>query len=448
MTNPVLRFWQNSMRAIPSSERFPFFQEAYFTNYYRARVFAIALFTIHLFVMYIDFQHRAAGLWDAMPGYRYLFYLHVVLQAVLLLFIVLMTLARPANPASVRVSHIVTVLLFIFFILVWAASVSSVDQMIHNLITVYIIALFGVAVAFYVSGAASFLMYILAHAYFMVGITHMQSNQNILLGHYLNGTALVVVAWVLSRLVFSSRVKEFLDTKTIERQKVEIEEAKEKTESILKNILPENIVKQINGSGYPPPQYNPSTTIVFADFVSFYKIAETSDAREVLKILEEMFTAFDGCVREHNLEKLKTIGDCYMFAGGLFADDNQLGEAVEAALEIREVVRRYSDDLRSRTGHDWALRIGIHTGPAITGIIGTWRFIYDVWGPTVNIASRLEAASLPHKINVSQQVYEILRRTDKYTLEPRGALAIKNMQAVEMYFVERKKEKVTAEKAV
>ena len=128
-----------------------------------------------------------------------------------------------------------------------------------------------------------------------------------------------------------------------------------------------------------------------------------------------------------------------MFAGGLFAEDNQLEEAVEAALEIREEVRRYSDDLRSRTGHDWALRIGIHTGLAITGIIGTWRFIYDVWGPTVNIASRLEAASLPHKINVSQQVYDSLRRTNRYTLEPRGALAIKNMQAVEMCFVRERK---------
>ncbi len=101
-------------------------------------------------------------------------------------------------------------------------------------------------------------------------------------------------------------------------------------------------------------------------------------------------------------------------------------------------MKRFSAELRTRTGHDWALRIGIHTGPAITGIIGTWRFIYDVWGPTVNIASRLEAASLPNKINVSQQVYDELKKTDGYLLEPRGALAIKNMEAVEMYFVERK----------
>ncbi len=439
MVNPVVRFWQNSLKAIPAEERNPFLQEIYFTNYYRARIFAVVLFVLHLFVIYIDFRHKAAGDWVTMPGYEYLFYLHIILEAFLVVFIVLMTIAKPSERKDVRTSHIAIVLSFILLVLVWSASVSSVDQMIHGMITVYTIALFGIAAAFYVSGAMSFMMYLLAHAYFLAGITITQQNEKILLGHYLNGTALVIIAWVLSRLVFSTRVKAFLDTRTIERQKLEIEAAKEKTESILKNILPEAIVKQINGSGYPPPQYNSSTTIVFADFVSFYKIAETSDAREVLKVLEEMFNSFDDCVRRHNLEKLKTIGDCYMFAGGLFTDDNQLLESVEAALEIREVVLRYSDELKSRTGHDWALRIGIHTGPAITGIIGSWRFIYDVWGPTVNIASRLEAASLPQKINVSQQVYDFLSSTDRYELEPRGALAIKNMEAVEMYFVERKK---------
>lgn len=438
MFNPAIRFWQNSFRAIPSDERFLFLQDTYFTNYYRARIFAVALFVILLFVIYVDFQHGASGLWTLMPGYRYLFYLHVVIETVLLIFIILMTIAKPSSPAAVRIPHIVTVLMFIFFILIWAAAVSSVDQMIHGLITVYTMALFGVAVAFYVSGATGFLMYFVAHAFFMVAISRVQPNPNILLSHYLNATALVVVAWVLSRLVFSSRVKEFLDTRIIERQKVEIEETKKKSETILKNILPENIVNQINGLGYPPPKYNSSTTIVFADFVSFYRIAETSDGIRVLKILEKLFNSFDDCIRSHNLEKLKTIGDCYMFAGGLFTEDNQLEESVEAALEMREIVRDSSEVLRSRTGHEWALRTGIHTGPAITGIIGTWRFIYDVWGPTVNIASRLEAASLPHKINVSQQVYDLLRKSGKYTLEPRGALAIKNMQPVEMYFVDRK----------
>jgi class 3 adenylate cyclase len=402
------------------------------------RIFCVAIFLIHVFLLYVDLQHKAAGLWETMPGYLYLFYLHVILEVVLLIFIALMTVFKPSSVKDVRLSHMVIAALFMIFILVWAGAVSSSDQMIHGMITVYIMAVFGIAVAFYVTGATSLVMYIVAHIFFLIGITHTQTNPNVLLGNYINGSALAVVAWVLSRLVFSARVREFLNTKTIERQKIEIEDAKEKIESILKNILPESIVKQINGAGYPPPEYNPSTTIVFADFVSFYKIAETSDARDVLKILEDMFNGFDEEVRKHKLEKLKTIGDCYMFAGGLFTDESQLVETVEASMGIREIVEKFSRELKPRTGHDWSLRIGIHTGPAITGIIGSWRFIYDVWGPTVNIASRLEAASLPNKINVSQQVFDQLVKTGCYSLEPRGALAIKNMDAVEMYFVEKK----------
>ncbi|HUI31459.1 MAG TPA: adenylate/guanylate cyclase domain-containing protein [Candidatus Acidoferrales bacterium] len=399
---------------------------------------AVAIFLIHLFLLYVDLRHKAAGLWTAMPGYLYLFYSHIVLETGLLFFILIMTISKPASAKDVRVSHMAVAVSFMLFFLAWSAALSSVDQMIHGLIAVHIMAVFGIAVAFYVTGATSLMMYVAAHVFFVVGISQTQPNHDVLLGHYINGSALAVVAWVLSRLVFSARVREFLNTKTIERQKIEIEDTKKKIESILKNILPENVVKQIDGRDYPPPEYNPSTTIVFADFVSFYKIAETSDAREVLKILEEMSNAFDESVRKHRLEKLRTIGDCYMFAGGLSTENNQLVDTVEGALEIRDIVCKFAKGIKTKTGHEWALRIGVHTGPAITGIIGTWRFIYDVWGPTVNIASRLEAASLPNKINVSQRVFDQLLETDRYTLEPRGALAIKNMEPVDMYFVERK----------
>lgn len=436
--NPVLRFWQNSLRTIPSEERLPFLNEVYFTNYFRVRIFAVVLFTIQAFVIVVDLQHMANGLWKMIEGYRYLFYLHLLLEAVLLVFIVLTSIRKPDSPKSIRVSHMATVLLFILFIMIWAAAVATVDQTIHGLITIYIITIFGIAVAFYVSGAMSLLMYLAAHACLLVGISYFQSNPEILLGHYLNSTVLVVVAWVLSRLVFSARVKEYLDNRTIEKQKREIQAAREESDTILKKILPENIVSQINGLGYPQPRYNSSTTIVFADFVSFYRIVETSDALKVLKILEKLFNSFDDCVRRHNLEKLKTIGDCYMYAGGLFTDDSQLEDSIEAAVEMREIVRESSEQLRSRTGRDWAIRIGIHTGPAITGIIGTWRFIFDVWGPTVNVASRLEAASQANKINVSREVYEHLKKSGKYDLEPRGALAIKDMEPVEMFFVEKK----------
>ena len=433
-----LRFWQNSLHRIPSAQRNSFLQQAYFTNLYRARIFSVVLILFHLILIAIDFRLKASGLWIKVPGYRYLFYMHVVLEIGLLIFLTLFLITKRASTDEVKKSDMALLLIFLLFMLVWGAGLSTVDQMISGQITVYLIIILATAVAFYVSGTYSFFLYLSAQAAFIIGISAAQPNPHTLLSNYINGSALTVFAWVLSRMIFAARVREFLNAKTIERQKVEIENAKEKIESILRNILPESIVKQINGVGYPPPENNPSTTIVFADFVSFYKIAESSDAREVLKILEEMFNAFDETVRKHKLEKLKTIGDCYMFSGGLFTQENQLAESVEAALDMREMVKRFSGDLKARTGHDWALRIGIHTGPAITGIIGSWRFIYDVWGPTVNIASRLEAASLPNKINVSRQVYDDLKKTGRYLLEPRGALAIKNMEPVEMYFVERK----------
>ncbi|MGC8652566.1 MAG: adenylate/guanylate cyclase domain-containing protein [Candidatus Kryptoniota bacterium] len=435
--NFPLKFWQNSLLQIPANKRSAFLQEVYFTNLYRARIFAIALLLFHIALLAVDFSHEKQGLWTTMPGYIYLFYMHVILIAGLSIFILLFYGTRRQSPEQVKKSDMAILLLFAVFMMLWSAGLSSVDQLIHNQITVYLIAIFAVAASFYISGTYSVLIYVVAHIGFLIGIGTTQSNPNIALGHYINGTALVVIAWVLSRMVFAARVREFLHTSTIEQQRLQIESSKNKVESILKNILPESIVRTINGSGYPPPEYNDSTTIVFADFVSFHKIAERSDAREVVSILERMFGLFDETIREYSLEKLKTIGDCYMFAGGLFTDNSQTVEAVEAALDIVEKTELISAELKASTGNEWSVRIGIHTGPAITGIIGRWRFIYDVWGPTVNIASRLESASLPNRVNISKQVYELIAPLNKYSFEPRGSLSIKNMEPVEMFFVNR-----------
>ncbi len=104
---------------IPEGQRLEFLQEAYFTNYYRARIFSVAIFLIHLFLLYVDLQHKAAGQWVTTSGYLYLFYLHLILEAVLLFFIILMTISKPASAADVRISNIITAVLFMLFILVW-----------------------------------------------------------------------------------------------------------------------------------------------------------------------------------------------------------------------------------------------------------------------------------------------------------------------------------------
>ncbi|MCD4734000.1 adenylate/guanylate cyclase domain-containing protein, partial [bacterium] len=153
----------------------------------------------------------------------------------------------------------------------------------------------------------------------------------------------------------------------------------------------------------------------------------------IVSTLERLFGGFDEIVQHHGLEKLKTIGDGYMYAGGLFEEGNQVEQSVLAAQEIIAFVKRETRKLKEQTGFEWSLRIGIHTGSTITGIIGKWRFLYDVWGNTVNIAARMEAASESNRINVSKLVHDELQ--SRFDFEYRGVLPIKNLQPIEMFFV-------------
>ena len=238
--------------------------------------------------------------------------------------------------------------------------------------------------------------------------------------------------------------KEELEVKVEERTKevVEkskiIEQEKAKVEDLLHNVLPIQIVREYNETGLSKPVLNENATIVFTDFVSFSKFAEGTNPNVVVESLDKIFSKFDDIVKSKNLEKLKTIGDSYMFAGGLFSDNNQLSESLDACFDMVDYIMNSKTEFIESTGYEWSLRIGIHTGPVVTGLIGKWRFLYDTWGNTVNIASRLEGASDTNKINTSKQVYELLNEKNEFAFEYRGTLPIKNMNPIEMYFVERR----------
>jgi class 3 adenylate cyclase len=230
----------------------------------------------------------------------------------------------------------------------------------------------------------------------------------------------------------------FVQEKKIIENNIVIIEQKDKIEELLHNMLPIQIVKEYNETGFSKPVLNENATIVFTDFVSFSKFAEETDPNVVVDNLDKIFSKFDDIVKSKNLEKLKTIGDSYMFAGGLFYGTNQLEESLEACFEMIEYISSSQREFIETTGYEWKIRIGIHSGPVVTGLIGKWRFLYDTWGNTVNIASRLEGASETNKINTSNNVYNLLADKNKYNFEYRGALPIKNMNPIEMYFVEKR----------
>lgn len=430
-------FAKGGFRKIPKQHRKEFINEIALTNLSRARIFSgiVALLIIPL--VYIDVMNKQKGLWIN-PGYEYLFYDHIILGVGLFAIFVLSLIKKPSGKQEATLWHKAQGVVFFVYMILCCCTTSIVDQLIHGQITVYVVGVFGLAFALLFRSYVFIIVYLSAFAYLIFGINMVQKNPNMVFGHFNNVLVVTVVAWALSRVIFNMKAQDFMNRKTIEEQKDELGKAKDRIEELLHNILPEPIVKQLNTVGYSMPRMNPSTTIIFTDFVSFSKIAENYDSQNLLKTLEKIFNEFDDIIRKYGLEKLKTIGDGYMFAGGLFHEGNQLTECVEASLGIVDYIKNNTEELKRQTGFEWYIRVGIHTGPAITGIIGQWRFIYDVWGPTVNIASRLEGSSEPNKINISRTVYDLMLNREKYLIESRGLLSIKNLQPVQMYFLDRK----------
>lgn len=206
---------------------------------------------------------------------------------------------------------------------------------------------------------------------------------------------------------------------------VELQAAYDKTDELLRNILPGEIVEELAGTSTPKPRIVDDVTVVFIDIVNFTLSANRKDPEDLLDELALHFNSYDGIVKGYGLEKLKTFGDGYMYAGGLFSKSSQVIECAMAALDILDFV----------ASREWEVRIGIHVGSCIAGLIKGWRMIYDVWGETVNMAARLEQNGEPGKVNVSQAVCDELHET--FILKSRGEIEAHNLRPTQMYFIQR-----------
>ena len=205
-----------------------------------------------------------------------------------------------------------------------------------------------------------------------------------------------------------------------------IKAEKLKSDTLIRNILPKSVVDELNTHGKSSPVMIPSATAIFMDFVGFTRITSQMDPGELVSILNTHFTRFDQIFRKNKVEKLKTIGDGYMAVGGL--PDQNKTHPLDVALSAMQVI-----DYMDKENKGWNVRIGIHTGPMIAGIIGETKFSYDVWGQSVNLSARLETASSPGCINVSHEF--MCLTSDFFEFEARGHIEIKNHDPVPMYFL-------------
>ena len=210
----------------------------------------------------------------------------------------------------------------------------------------------------------------------------------------------------------------------------EIRNEKEQSEQLLANILPKDTADELKKKGKASSQKYDMVTVLFSDIQGFTKIAEQMNPDTLIDQLDNFYFHFDSVVERYNIEKIKTIGDAYMCAGGI-PEKNRTNpvEVVLAALEVQD----YMKELKKKNAEIWDVRIGIHTGPVIAGVIGHKKFSYDIWGDTVNTASRMESSGEAGKINISGQTHEMVK--DFFICEYRGKMPVKYKGEIDMYFV-------------
>ncbi|NCN09741.1 MAG: GAF domain-containing protein [Leptospira sp.] len=212
--------------------------------------------------------------------------------------------------------------------------------------------------------------------------------------------------------------------------------ARAESDRLLTNILPRETANELKAEGKVKPQSYDNVSVLFTDFVGFTRFSESLSADRLVQELDRCFSQFDEIVRRQNLEKLKTIGDAYMCAGGLpRTNRTHAVDTCLAALEILSFCMQTTALKASQDEKFWKIRIGIHSGPVTAGVIGSSKFAYDIWGDTVNTASRMESHGLADRINLSTETYEMVK--DFFLCEPRGSIHVKGKGELEMYFLDR-----------
>ncbi len=238
-----------------------------------------------------------------------------------------------------------------------------------------------------------------------------------------------VVSSIVTLLIITA-VVDLFDRETSAAEKA-LSKEHERSESLLLNVLPKCIASRLKDDQREPIADNfREVTVLFADIAGFTSMSESLDPQHIVELLNKVFSEFDQLAEKHGLEKIKTIGDAYMVAGGLPVPMERHAHAVaQMALDMAEVTHSY----KKPDGGTLDIRIGINTGPVVAGVIGVKKFIYDLWGDTVNTASRMESTGLIGAIQVSEATYEIIK--DEFDVQPRGTIEVKGKGRLPTYIL-------------
>ncbi len=232
----------------------------------------------------------------------------------------------------------------------------------------------------------------------------------------------------------------FLQRRTIRTQLAALDAEKGKSDALLRNVLPHAIAERLKAEDRPIADGFDDVSVLFADIVGFTRLSGRLTPQQLVERLNELFSAFDDLLDRLRLEKIKTIGDAYMVVGGLNGGKDHALALTELALDMLARIK----ELSAQHGEDFSVRIGIHSGPVVGGVIGKKKFIYDVWGDTVNVASRMESTGIPGEIQITNETY--LRIRSMYVFEDRGEIEVKGKGPMHTWLVKERRKDVLVDR--
>ncbi|MDX5427598.1 MAG: tetratricopeptide repeat protein [Bacteroidota bacterium] len=244
------------------------------------------------------------------------------------------------------------------------------------------------------------------------------------------GLSILIALIVIIGLVFLTRT----NRKLSESRKI-IRQEKDRSDALLLNILPQATAEELKHHGRATPRRFENSTILFADFKGFTRFGEELEPEQLLDTLHQFFSTFDRLSEKHGIEKIKTIGDAYMCAGGVpIEDPDHAIRVTRCALEMVVAAERINQELKGMGLSPWNLRIGINSGPVVAGVVGDKKFAFDIWGDAVNTAARMEQNGIPGKINISESTYQLVK--DQFSCTYRGEISVKNKGSIPMYILD------------
>lgn len=265
----------------------------------------------------------------------------------------------------------------------------------------------------------------------------MLSNQNLALGEAKASRnfsfAIAAVLLLLTGGILYGLLRERRNTRILAEKNKIIEIERQRSDKLLLNILPESVASELKSSGSTSARFFDDVAVLFADFVNFTQIAERITPQQLVSDLDTCFREFDRIMENYGLEKIKTIGDAYLCAGGLSGNGNQTVQMVNAARDMQSWLQEWNAERELKKLPVYEARIGIHSGSVVAGVVGARKFAFDIWGDTVNIAARIEQAGEAGRINLSGSAFHALN--NQVACEFRGKIPVKNKGEIDMFFV-------------